>query len=381
MHICRVTRAFLPFRDGISHHTYYLSRHQAALGHKVWVLQPHYAPGKLAGFEVKRLPLGPLTSRYGDKSVTTLFAILAGVAAIRLHKRYRLDVLHGHGDILEALMLKQVTKVLNISLVMTVHSGLNCRWHYRQISPHVWRLVDGLIAVSPYIASDLQSLRVSPRRLTVISSGVELSRFTPATEESRRKARATLGIPDDAFVITSVGSLTPVKGFRYLIEAVQRLPGTKALTLWIIGNGPLRAELEAIARKGTSQVHLLGSQPHDRVQLHLHAANLYVFSSIDQPGVIEGTPTAVMEAMATGLPVVTPDSGSAQHVIMAIPGLTLVPQRDSGALAGAIGRLVQDAAACQRIGACNRERVASRDWPSIATSVCQFYESIMGRTP
>jgi glycosyltransferase involved in cell wall biosynthesis len=381
MHICRVTRAFIPFHDGISHHAYYLSQHQATLGHKVWVLQPHYAPGKMAGFEVKRLPLGPLTSRYGYKSVTTLFAILAGFTAMQLHKRYRLDVLHGHGDIMEALVLKPLAKILNVSLVMTVHSGLNCRWHYRRVSPHVWRLVDGLIAVSPYIASDLQSLRVSPRRLTVISSGVELSQFTPATEESRRKARATLGIPDDAFVITSVGSLTPVKGFKYLLEAVQRLPDTKALMLLIIGHGPLRAELEAIARRGTSQVHLLGSQPHDCVRLYLQAANLFVFSSIDQPGLIEGTPTAVMEAMATGLPVVTTDSGSAKNVIAAIPGLTLVPQRDSGALADAIGRLVQDAAVCQQIGAWNRERVACRDWPSIAASVCQFYESIIGRTP
>ena len=333
MHICRVTRAFIPFRDGVSHHAFYLSQHQAALGHKVWVLQPHYAPGKLAGFEVKRLPLGPLTSRYGYKSVTALFAILAGFTAMQLHKRYRLDVLHGHGDIIEAFMLRQVAKVLDVPLVMTLHSGLNCRWHYRRVSPHVWCLVDGLIAVSPYIASDLQSLRVSPRRLTVISSGVELSRFTPATEESRRKARAILGIPDAAFVITSVGSLTPVKGFKYLIEAVQRLPGTEAVTLLIIGDGPLKAELEAIVRRETPQVHLLGSQPHDRVRLYLHAANLFVLSSIDQPGLIEGTPTAVMEAMATGLPVVTTDSGSAKNVIAAIPGLTLVPQRDSGALA------------------------------------------------
>jgi glycosyltransferase involved in cell wall biosynthesis len=117
------------------------------------------------------------------------------------------------------------------------------------------------------------------------------------------------------------------------------------------------------------------------VRLYLQAANLFVLSSIDQPGLIEGTPTAVMEAMATGLPVLATDSGSAKNVIAAIPGLTLVPQCDSAALANAIGRLVQDAEACQRIGACNRERVASRDWPAIAAAVCQFYERIRGGTP
>jgi glycosyltransferase involved in cell wall biosynthesis len=289
-------------------------------------------------------------------------------------------VLHGHGDIIEALLLQPVAKILNVPLVMTVHSGLNRRWHYRRVSPHVWCLVDGLIAVSPDIASDLQSLRVSPKRLTVISSGVDLSQFTPATEESRRKARATLGIPDAAFVITAVGRLVPMKGFKYMMEAMHMLTDNDSMHLYIIGDGLLKKELEAMAQD-TPQIHLLGGQPHDRVRLYLQAADVFVLPSVTRPGETEGTPTAVMEAMATGLPVVTTDSGSAKNVMAVIPGLTLVPQRDSGALASALGRLAKDAAACQHIGACNRERVASRDWPSVAASVSQFYESIMGLRP
>jgi glycosyltransferase involved in cell wall biosynthesis len=378
MHICRVTRAFIPLRDGISHHAYYLSRYQAALGHKVWVLQPHYTSGQLAGFEVKCLPLGPLTSRYGYKSVTAFFAILAGFAAMQLHKRYRLDVLHGHGDIIEALILKQVAKFLNVSLVMTVHSGLNSCWHYRRVSPHVWHLVDGLIAVSPAIALDLQSLSVSPRRLTVISSGVELSRFTPPTEENHRKARATLGIPDAAFVLTSVGRLVPMKGFKYLIAAIQMLTDVDSMHLYIIGDGLLKSELEAMAQ-GTPQIHLLGGQPHDRVRLYLQAADVFVLPSVDRSGETEGTPTAVMEAMATGLPVITTDSGGAKYAIAAIQGLTMVPQCNSRALAEAISQLAKDATARARIGELNRQRAASRDWPRVASAVCQFYESIMER--
>jgi glycosyltransferase involved in cell wall biosynthesis len=380
MHICRITRGFVPLRDGFSHHTYYLSKHQAALGHRVWVLQPQHAAGELDGFAVYRLPLASLIAKYGRyKSVKALFAFLAGVAAVRLHKTSHLDLIHAHGDIIDAFILRPFARALGIPLVMTIHSGLNSRQLYRKISAPIWRMMDGLIAVSQDIASDIQRFGVHSDHLTVISSGVELDHFMPMTAESRRQTRLALGIPEAACVITSVGRLTPMKGTKYLIAAIQRLKGMADMQCYLIGSGPLQAELAAMAA-GVSQIHLVGSQPHDRICSYLHATDVFVLPSIDLPGETEGTPTAVIEAMAIGLPVITTDSGGAQHLITAIKGLTLVPQRDSCALADAMAQLVRDAAARQRIGALNRERVASRDWPHIAAAVCRFYESVSKST-
>jgi glycosyltransferase involved in cell wall biosynthesis len=375
MNICRITRVFPPFRDGISHHAYYLSKYQVPLGHKVWVLQPHHPAGDVDGFQVKRISLGFFTSQYGYKSVTGAFAVLAGFESNRLHARYRFDLIHGHGDIVEAFILKQFARLLGLPLVMTMHSRLSRQRKYRVIAPLVWRTADGIIAVSQEIAADLQALGVRPDKVMVISSGVELDQFTPPSTDSRRLARHELGIPDSVFVIVAVGNLNPMKGFHYLIEAVQ-LSQLDHLRVYIIGDGPLRAELESLAFHGPA-VQIIGSVPHDQVRLYLRAADLFVLPSVDLPGKAEGTPTAVMEAMAAGLPVITTNSGGAKDVIAAIPGVTVVPQRDSQALADAILRFAKDYELRKHIGELNRERVMCRDWPRIASEVCQFYERIM----
>jgi glycosyltransferase involved in cell wall biosynthesis len=244
------------------------------------------------------------------------------------------------------------------------------------VAPWIWRRVEGIIAVSQDVAKDLRELNVDSDRIAVISSGVELSQFVPITEDSRWLARQRLGISPMDFVIVGVGNLNPVKGFTYLIEALKHLGNLKNLQLFIVGDGALRSELESLAAQ-VSAVHLLGSTPHDQVQMYLHAADLSVLPSVDLPGKAEGTPTAVMEAMAVGLPIITTDSGGAKSVIEAVQGLTVVQQRDSKALADSILQFAKDSDLRKHVGEANRGRVMCRDWPRIAFDVCQFYERIM----
>jgi glycosyltransferase involved in cell wall biosynthesis len=373
MHICRVTRAFIPLRDGISHHTFYLSKHQARLGHKVWVLQPHHPRGEVEGFRIEHIPLGPLTPKYGWESVTALFALLAGFKALFLYKQFGLDLIHVHGDVVEALVLKPFAWLMKVPLVMTMHSRLSLKRKYRMVAPSVWRMVDGVIAVSPDVARDLQALGVDPNRVSIISSGVELDCFAPPTSAARQVAKEALGIPREALVVAAVGNLNPMKGFRYLVEAMRSLSDVDNLQAYIIGDGPLRSELAALA-DGLPSVHLVGGVPHEQIQMYLYSSDLFVLPSIDLPGKAEGTPTAVMEAMAAGLPVITTDSGGAKYLIEAIPGVTLVPQRDSQALARAILKLAENAEFRKHLGQLNHQRVQERDWSHIAAVVCEVYK-------
>lgn len=373
MNICRVTRAFVPLRDGISHHTFYLSKHQARLGHNVWVLQPHHPRCKLKGFLIDYIPLGMFTPKYGLKSVTIFFALCAGFRALFLYKRYSLDVIHIHGDVLEALVLKPFAKMLGVPLVITVHSRLSLKHKYRMVAPTIWRMVDGVIAVSPDIAMDLNTLGVEHNRVNVISSGVELERFAPPKPAERWIAREELGIPRNAFVVVAVGNLNPMKGFRYLIEAIRSLSYVNNLKAYIIGEGPSRPELTALIN-GLTSVQLVGSLPNEQIRMFLYASDLFVLPSIDLPGKGEGTPTAVMEAMAVGMPVITTNSGGAKYLIEAIPGVTIVPQRDSQALAKAILKFTENAELRQRLGQLNYQRVQQQDWSFIAAAVCDVYK-------
>lgn len=112
------------------------------------------------------------------------------------------------------------------------------------------------------------------------------------------------------------------------------------------------------------------------MRTYLHAADLFVLPSIDLPGEGEGTPTGVMEAMAVGLPVVTTDSGGAKYLIASADGLTVVPQRDSRALAAAINQLIENPALREQLGQMNRQRVQERDWSRIAAAVCEVYRKV-----
>ena len=376
MNIVRVTRAFIPLRDGISHHTYYLSKYQVALGHRVTVLQPHHSSGIREGIHVVKIPLGRWTERYGSKHVTALFAFRSGLKIRELHARTKVDVIHAHGDIIEAFILSFIVRGLGIPLVMTMHSGLSRKRYYRTAAPFIWRRVNEIIGVSPEIIKTMERWSIPPERLYTISSGIEFQRFARACEE-KEIARRNLGIPTSAFVVLGVGRLHPMKGFRYLIEAASTL-SEKSVLVYIVGGGPLESDLRSRV-KNTSNVILTGSQPQESVIKYLVAADVFVLPSIDLPGQSEGTPTALMEAMAAGLPVVITDSGGGKYLVRNGENGFVVPQANAPALATAIRRLLENPELRTKMSVMNREIAKSKDWRLIADQVCRVYERAISR--
>jgi glycosyltransferase involved in cell wall biosynthesis len=138
------------------------------------------------------------------------------------------------------------------------------------------------------------------------------------------------------FRVVTVCRLTAWKGVDGLIGAIAALPDTGLL---IVGDGPERASLEALARQlGISQrVHFAGQVPRQQVNGYLRACDLFVLNSR-----YEGLPHVVLEAMAVGLPVIAADAGGCNEVVN--PGRTglLVPPNDPAALKEAIQRLMYD---------------------------------------
>lgn len=371
-----MTIGYPPRRCGWSHHAYYLSKYQAMLGHEVLVFQPHRqnnASLATKDHQVIQVALGPLTLYWGSKVGRTVFASLSSTCILRLSKVYYFNIIHGHGDIFEAFPLSAVARFLRIPLVMTVHSRLSNACQYRILASGLWKAVDRIIAVSQEVKQDLWALGYPPDRIDVISSGVDTSLFTRPASQERIAARHELGIDLDAFVLIATGRLHPVKGFDYLISAVKNFVAQQKVCLYLLGDGPQKQSLERLI--GTNQrIFLVGGVPHERIVKWLHAADLFVLPSVDLPGHVEGTPTAVMEAMAVGLPVVTTDSGGAKKLIATVNGCNVVPQRDSKALAKAILELLQNSELRRHLGQLNWQRVQERDWSRIAAAVCEVYK-------
>ena len=179
----------------------------------------------------------------------------------------------------------------------------------------------GRVAVRDYGAD--------PARIRAIPNGCDATIFHP---QPRSDARAALGIDADAELVVYVGRLVPEKGLRELLDAAAALaPQRPKLQLALIGEGPMRAELDSrLAAEPALRAHLPGAQGPHEVARWMAAADL-----VTLPSYSEGHPNVLVEALACGRPVVATPVGGIPEVVDADCGL-LVPARDSAALAAGL---------------------------------------------
>ena len=359
MRICRVSAGFAPRDDGWSRHAVLLSEYQQRMGHEVVVLQP-YAPEPAAfAFEVV-CPGEPAVEPPGAKSVRVRFA--RDAAAWVRGARREFDVLHVHGDVIDAFFLSREARRRGIPTILTVHSGLNTRSRYRLVAGPVLRRPDHIIAVSPRIREQLVALGIEEQRVSVVSSGVETDKLE------------TLRHPGDTSVhVLCAGRLIEMKGFAYLVQGFRDATLSAASRLTVLGEGPESARLHALAA-GDARIHLAGQLKHDDVVGALRASDAFVMPSVDLEKEREGTPTAVLEAMAASLACIVTDAGGLAALIKDGETGLIVPQRDPAAIAAALSRLAEDPELRFRLGQEAAESVADRDWAVQAQRVVAIYE-------
>ncbi|HEX7134178.1 MAG TPA: GNAT family N-acetyltransferase [Iamia sp.] len=191
---------------------------------------------------------------------------------------------------------------------------------------------------------------------------------------ARHAGRATLGLPDDAVVVGTVGNLAPKKDHHSLIEAFAGLAaGWPAAHLVIVGGGPLEDELRDRARTTglAGRVHLLGQRP-DVAEL-LPAFDVFALSSRH-----EGLGLAVVEAMASGVPVVATEVDGVPEVVTHDVDGVLVPPGRPDRLATAIADLLGDPERAGRLAAAGVASSARFSIPAAVTRIEQVYDEVLG---
>ena len=191
-----------------------------------------------------------------------------------------------------------------------------------------------LIAVSGALAEALTGLGAPAGKVTVLRNGVDLALFHPPAD--RVAARAALGLAGPTLI--SVGHLIDRKGHDLVIEALARLPDWSLL---IVGEGPERAKLEALAaRPGLAgRVRLLGGRPHAELPTLYGAADVLVLASSR-----EGWANVLLESMACGTPVVASDIWGNPEVVRDPEAGRIVP-RTAEAIAAGVAALAAAAPA------------------------------------
>src|SRR5262249_40651191 len=187
-------------------------------------------------------------------------------------------------------------------------------------------------AVCQALKDAMVQLDIPGEKITVIPNGVDTRKFFPYPKE---QARSTLGLPYDKRIILSVGGLIPRKGFDLLVKALKMLSTQlhqHDLYLVIVGEGESRPELEQLIAELDldAQVRLVGSVSHQELYLWYSAADLFCLASSR-----EGWPNVVLEALASGTPVVATDVWGVPEIICS-DRLGILTKRDERELAAGI---------------------------------------------
>jgi glycosyltransferase involved in cell wall biosynthesis len=273
----------------------------------------------------------------------------------RVVRDRQIDIVHAHDYKTNVLawLLSKCVKVTPLSTVhgWTGHSARE-RWLYYPLDKRVLGMFPRVIAVSSDARRELVERGARPENVCVVLNGIDHTAFH--RDRSRESSvRRELGFVQDDFVVGAVGRVEPQKRFDLLLEAFASLRMTHPrMKLMIVGAGSRLEELHVQSRRfglGDS-CRLLGHRT-DVADLH-HAFNLFVQSSD-----YEGTPNAVLEAMALESPVVaTGAGGTAEIVRNGIDGL-IVPTGNSRAIVEAVESVLRDPEAARTRAASARRRV------------------------
>ena len=206
-----------------------------------------------------------------------------------------------------------------------------------------------------------EQYRVKPSRLTLIRNGVDTDRFQPGRDPSVRRR---CGIPDSATLYCFTGALRKEKNLDLLLNAFAdaALPGAYLI---IVGDGPCRGELQALAQSRGASI-LFAGRTND-IREFLHSADIFVMSSNT-----EQASMALLEAMACGLPCLTTNVGDS-NTMLGNPGAPfVVPRGDRSAYTAAL-RALTDPALRSAAGLANRRRCC--DLYTKAAMVARYEET------
>jgi len=318
----------------------------------------------LDGYEHEFLP--NLARRPGTNH---FFGIVNPTAPARIAS-FRPDVVVVHNyvhltenEVMAAARLFRVPVLLRGESNLLPKRSLRTRALKRLLLPPLFRGLGGALAIGTLSARYFESYGIPPERVFIAPYTVDNAFFQSRAEEARAEAktwRAELGIPENDLVALYAAKLIPVKGCGDLIRAFGARPRKNA-HLVLVGDGPLRGELEALARDSGANVHFLGFVNQQRMPAAYALGDVFVLPSRFEPwGLV------VNEAMNLGLPIIASDQ------VGAVPDLVLpdngwvFPATSVDSLASILDDALADRNALKNRGKASLQRISSWDIPHTA---------------
>jgi glycosyltransferase involved in cell wall biosynthesis len=315
---------------------------------------------------IERVILPSLTRDLGPKDARSI------LACRRELRRLRPQVVHTHGAKAGAVGRVAARLVRTPAVVHTFHGHVLAGYFgpakeraFRLIERGLSHACDRIIAVSDEVRDDLIELRIAnPSKIEVIGVGFDMARF----DQHVRAPEASRPLN-----VTFVGRIVPIKRVDRFLDLAAALQDTDA-TFTIVGDGEAAPALRAspLARRLGDRLVFAGYR--DDIAAVYRESDIVVLTSDN-----EGTPVSLIEAAASGLPVVGTDVGGVRSVVVDDETGYLVAPDDAAGLAAAVRRLIDDPALRHRLGAAGRERVVARfSADRLATEHDALYRRLLG---
>src|SRR5881275_3177292 len=309
------------------------------------------------------------------------FVVAGMIAAWRLCRRQRYDVIHVHWPFPLALFGWAAQRARPAALVTTFY-GVELRWvktampFLRGFLKWAARRSDRVVAISSYTAAEVRELVQVP--IEVIPYTTSLPPPPPAPHAARRS-------PGAPFTVLFVGRLVERKGVSHLVDAVNLLLPAADVRLVIVGDGPERARIEARVRERglDGRVAVRGQVSDAELQAAYAGADAFVLPAVvDRRGDTEGLGVVLLEAMNHRVPVIASAIGGITDIVEdGVSGL-LVPPADAATLAGALERLARAPALSVSLGDAGYRRLRERfSWDAITRRWLEVYAAAVRSRP
>lgn len=268
------------------------------------------------------------------------------------------DIIHTNGYFADIIGIP-AARMMGIPSISTCHGFITNDMKlklYCFLDRMVLLFANKIIAVSDDIKDNLAKIGIKKSKIRVILNSVESNSDRSALKFSRMQIPSNLDLQDEDLVLGYVGRLSEEKGTKFLIEAVSSLDQAKVpVKLLLIGDGHQKRELERLVQeKGLNRkVLFVGFQ--DRIEVWLKMLDVFVLPSLS-----EGTPMALLEAMAQGLPVVASNVGGIPSIIRSGYNGILTEPANQRKLVDAISMIYQNSQFRASLGVSAKKTVRER---------------------
>jgi len=355
---------------GAELYSYKLAINLSKLGHKISVCMPssfgfHFNKIKInKNFQIYFFPYIIIKFLSG---ILFIIGVLLQTLTI-IPKIGRIEVIHAHIASYPMITGFIISKLLHIPFVITCHGsdirterkniGLRC------IQNYIFKRSNYLITVSNELKMIIkQDIRNVP--IKVISGGVDKEFFKLKVKNMKHR---------NFYNLLFVGSLRKIKNPTIVLEALLKLKGYKYnLKLTIIGNGPLFDELREFCDKNQlNNVIFLKNISHNDIKQFYEQSDLFLMPSLS-----EGTPLALLEAMASSKPIIANEIGGITELIKNNYNGILIKPNNLQSLVDNIKFLIENPDLSEKLGQNAQKTISTKSWENICNLYLKIYNSLV----